>query len=157
MDLEQLYKENYRIVYGYLLSLCEDPNMAEELASETFLRGIQSIGKFRDGKISTWLCTIGRNLYLNEVKRRRHHVPLEDALHLQTGAFEQALLDKAQAKQIALLAHGLEEPRKSLFFMRLNGMSYREIGEALGKNETWARVTFYRIKRDILTRLEEQT
>lgn len=155
MDLERLYKENYRIVYGYLLSLCEDPHFADDLTSETFLRGIQSIGKFKEGKISTWLCAIGRNLYLNEVKQRKHHVPLEDALHLEAGAFEQELLDKAQAKQISMLAHALDEPQKSVFFMRLHGMSFREIGEALGKNENWARVTFFRVKRDIISRLED--
>lgn len=89
------------------------------------------------------------------MKRRKHHVPLEDALHLEAGAFEQELLDKAQAKQISVLAHDLEEPQKSVFFMRLHGMSFREIGEALGKNENWARVTFFRVKREIMARLED--
>lgn len=154
MDLEQLYKENYRIVYGYLLSLCEDPAMADDLTSEAFVRGIQSIGKFKEGKISTWLCTIGRNLFFNERKRQKRHIPLDDVLHLTADQFEQELLDQSQAKQIRTLAHSLEEPQKSVFFMRLYGMGFREIGEALGRNENWARVTFFRVKRKIMEELE---
>jgi transcriptional regulator GlxA family with amidase domain len=33
-------------------------------------------------------------------------------------------------------------------------LSISEIGEALGKSETWARVTFFRVKQEILERLE---
>jgi DNA-directed RNA polymerase specialized sigma24 family protein len=35
---EQLYKEHYTTVYAYLLSLCGDSFLAEDIASETFLR-----------------------------------------------------------------------------------------------------------------------
>ena len=46
MTLEELYQENYPIVYGYLLSLCGSKAQAEDLASETFLRAIQKPGKY---------------------------------------------------------------------------------------------------------------
>jgi len=154
MDLEHLYKENYRIVYGYLLSLCGNPALAEDLTSEAFLRGIQNIQKFREGKISTWLCTIGRNLFLNERKKHRKLVPLDEVPYVSAESFEQEIEDRDQAQQIARLAGALREPQKSVFFMRLRGMSFREIGDALGKNENWARVTFFRVKNDILKSLE---
>jgi RNA polymerase sigma-70 factor (ECF subfamily) len=36
-------------------------------------------------------------------------------------------------------------------YLRLSGeLSYKEIGEILGKTETWARVTFYRGKQQLL-------
>ena len=38
--------------------------------------------------------------------------------------------------------------------MRLEGLSHREIGAALGRSETWARVTFFRAKGQILERME---
>ena len=39
-------------------------------------------------------------------------------------------------------------------FAPVHGLSFREIGEALGKTENWARVTFFRTKNEILDRLE---
>ena len=55
--------------------------MAEDLASETFLKAIIRIDSY-DGRVkpSTWLCTIGKNLYLNEQKRFRKHIPLDSVV-----------------------------------------------------------------------------
>ena len=155
MTMEQLYQENYPIVYGYLLSLCGSPAMAEDLASETFLRAMEKIGSF-DGRCrpSTWLCTIGKNLYFNECKRLRRHTGLDEIEHLAIPNFEEAVLDKDQARQLLRAAGKLGEPQKQVFFMRVSGLSFREIGDALGRTETWARVTFFRTKTKLLTETE---
>ena len=78
--LESFYRAHYRVVYRYLLSLCGNRSVAEDLASETFLRAIRHIERY-DGtcKPTTWLCQIGKNLWLNECRRQRRLVPLEDA------------------------------------------------------------------------------
>lgn len=155
MNLEQFYRENYHIVYGYLLSLCGTPALAEDLTSETFLRAIAKIGSY-DGRVkpSTWLCAIGKNLYLNERKRLRRHVPLDSVVIAEEHSMEEKMIDKDTANQIQILAQALEEPKNQVFAMRLNGLSFREIGEALGKTENWARVTFFRAKNEILAELE---
>ena len=45
----------------------------------------------------------------------------------------------------------LEEPYRQVMLLRIYGeCSYREIGEALEKNETWARVTYYRAKESFV-------
>lgn len=72
MTIEELYQANYRVVYGYLFSLCGERALAEDLAAETFLRAMEHPGSFDDSaKPSTWLCAIGKNLYLNECRRRK--------------------------------------------------------------------------------------
>jgi len=155
MNLEQFYRENYHIVFGYLLSLCGSPSLAEDLTSETFLKAIAKIGSY-DGRVkpSTWLCAIGKNLYLNERKRFRRHVPLDSVVIAEEHSMEENMIDKDTANQIRILSQALEEPKNQVFAMRLNGLSFREIGEALGKTENWARVTFFRAKNEILQRLE---
>ena len=62
--MEQLYRENAKIVYHYLLSLCHDQTLAEDLTQDTFLKAYQSLERF-DGKckLSTWLCQIGKEQY----------------------------------------------------------------------------------------------
>ena len=155
MNLEQFYQENYRIVYGYLYSLCGDRAWAEDLASETFLKAIIRIDSYDgSGKPSTWLCTIGKNLYLNERKRRRRHVPLDSVVLAEESTMEEKYIDKQTAEAIHRLSKELDETKQQLFAMRLNGMSFRDIGEALGKSENWARVTFFRVRNEILDRLE---
>ena len=155
MNLERFYRENYHIVFGYLLSLCGNPALAEDLTSETFLKAITKIGSY-DGRVkpSTWLCAIGKNLYLNERKRFSRHVPLDSVAIAEDDTMEDRIIEKDTAKRIEQLSRKLEEPKNQVFAMRLNGLSFREIGEALGRTENWARVTFFRAKNEILAELE---
>ena len=155
MNLEQFYRDNYRIVYGYLLSLCGNPALAEDLTSEAFLKAIAKIGSY-DGSVkpSTWLCSIGKNLYLNERKRLRRHIPLDSVVIAEDDTMEERIIEQDTAKRIGQLSRKLDPPKNQVFAMRLNGLSFREIGEALGKTENWARVTFFRAKNEILEELE---
>ena len=155
MNLERFYRENYHIVFGYLLSLCGNPALAEDLTSETFLKAISKVSSY-DGSVkpSTWLCAIGKNLYLNERKRFSRHVPLDGVVIAEDDTMEDRIIEKDTAKRIEQLSRKLEEPKNQVFAMRLNGLSFREIGEALGRTENWARVTFFRAKNEILAELE---
>lgn len=155
MDMEQFYREHYHIVYGYLLSLCADRALAEDLASETFERGIRHIGSFREGKLTTWLCAIGRNLYLDERRKRIRFVPLDDAVELFAPSVEETVHDREQARQIIRIAQTLPEPKRTLFFMRIRGLGFRAIAEAVGKNENWCRVNWHRIRQEIIKEMEE--
>ena len=42
------------------------------------------------------------------------------------------------------------DTRKTVELRVLSGLSYREIGEILGRSENWARVTFYRAKLSLI-------
>ena len=74
--MEELYQENAKIVYYFLLSLCRDTTLAEDLTQDTFLAAYQSLERY-DGscKLSTWLCQIGRHLYYRHLSKiGRAHV-----------------------------------------------------------------------------------
>ena len=62
MDIERIYNQFFRIIYGYLLSLCKDPHLAEELSQEIFLKALtrkQPEDEENDNTIA-WLYTIAR-------------------------------------------------------------------------------------------------
>ena len=139
MTIEEFYRDNYRIVYGYLLSLSGNAAVAEELASETFLRALQKPPHDQGAcKPSTWLCAIAKNLYFSELRRQKRRVPFPEAAPQDTIPFEEQLVDRETARSL-----------------RLSGLPFREIGDAAGKTESWARVTFFRAKAMILSELEE--
>lgn len=154
--LEQFYKDNYRIVYGYLLSLSGDTHLAEELTAEVFLRAVEKIHSYDPRyRPATWLCTIGRNLYINECKRRKRFAPLDEDLECAAPSPETLCIRQDQARQIIAAAQALPQQQRQVLFMRLEGMSFRAIGAALGKTENWARVTYFRAKTKILSEMEE--
>ena len=60
---------------------------------------------------------------------------------------EQMVVDKEAALAVHMALHQLEEPYKEVFSLRIFGeLSFREIGQILGKTENWARVTYHRAK-----------
>ncbi len=154
--LETFYQENFPIVYGYLLSLCGDPHLAEELTAEVFLKAVEKIRTYDPRyKASTWLCTIARNLYINDCKRKNRTVPLTEDLPCASPSPETLYLQKEQAQAVITAAEKLPPEQRQVFFLRLQGMSFRSIGKALEKSENWARVTYFRIKTKILSETED--
>lgn len=154
--LEKFYRENRRIVYGYLLSICADPHLADDLTSETFLKAAERIHTYNPAyKPSTWLCTIGRNLYLNECKRKKAAKLTEDMACVMPSP-EELLIQHEQAQQVIRIAKSIQPEQRLVLFMRLQGMRFRDIGLALGKTENWARVTYYRAKAKIIAEMEDE-
>jgi len=59
-------------VFGFLKGLCRDPQRAEDLTQETFLRIHRARGLFRPGSpVLPWAYTIARRLFLDDVRARR--------------------------------------------------------------------------------------
>lgn len=154
--LEAFYKENYPIVRGYLLSLCGDPWLADDLTAEVFLKAVEKIDTYDSRyRPSTWLCTIAKNLYINECKRQKRRLPLEDEIPCASPSPETLYLQREQVQLVITAAGKLPAEQRRVLFMRLQGMSFRNIGLALKKSENWARVTYFRAKSKIISEMEE--
>ena len=53
--------------------------------------------------------------------------------------------------QILKALHNLKEPMRETIYLRLIGnLTFKQIGEIMGKSENWARITFYRGKEMIM-------
>ena len=69
---------------------------------------------------------------------------------------EETLADRDTARQLHRLLHDLPEPYKEVFILRTLGeLSFREIGDIFGKQESWARVTYHRARMKILKELPD--
>ncbi len=150
-DFDKLYKTYYRQVYLYLLDLCNDPDLAEEITQETFFKVLKKIDTF-EGKCSmvTWMLQIAKNSFYNHCKKKKYEA-VEDWENIPAKDNpENRALEKDTAREIHLILHTLEEPYKEVFWMRTFGeLSFKEIGGIHGKTESWARVTFYRARQKI--------
>lgn len=153
MDFEKMYSDYFDIVYGYVLSLCKDKSLAEEITQDAFFKALKHISSFRgECKLSVWLCQIAKNTYYTAAKRQGRQVeyPTEKIQYDAETAIEQKLIDKEAAFQIHQTLHALEEPYKEVFWMRTFGeLPFKEIGLLFGKTESWARVTYHRAKMKI--------
>lgn len=158
-EFEKICRDYTQIVYRFLLSLCGNEDLADELTSETFYQAYLHLGKFRgECKLETWLCQIAKNALYKENRRRKRSVPWENLENTETAdSFLDALSDREQALKIHQHLHTLSEPYREVFMLRIFGeLSFREIADICGKTESWAKVTFYRAKNKIVKAMEEE-
>lgn len=154
LDMDVIYREYAKTVFGYLVTLCHEEHTAEELTQETFYQAVKSSGKY-DGtcKVSTWLCQIAKHLWYQELDKRRRKGTsvLEEEPVSKEKDVEENLCLKEEKMELFKKVHILNETAKEVVLLRLTGaFSFREIGDIFGKNENWARVTFYRAKQKIV-------
>ena len=157
MDYEKLYISYYMQVYSYAVALTKNPEQAEEIAQHTFVKAISSKAGYK-GKSSelTWLCSIAKNLYYDELRRNQRISSLGENLHISSEVdIEQAVSDSDMAFRIHLVLHKLEEPYKEVFQLRVFGeLSFSQIATIFGKTESWARVTYHRARLKIQERMD---
>ncbi|MBO2515670.1 MAG: RNA polymerase subunit sigma [Clostridiales bacterium] len=143
-------------VYSYVMTLCGNREQAEEITQETFFRAMNSGKRFeKRSEESTWLCAIAKNLFTDEMRRRRRSDPLpEDDTIPSEEDIEGAAVNADQTLRIHMILHTLEEPFREVFELRVFGeLSFRDIGTVFGKTENWARVTFHRARQKIRERM----
>ena len=147
MDMETIYRLYFRDVYLFLQGLTRSETLAEELTQETFYQAVRSIDRFNGScKVSVWLCQIAKHLWYQHLRKRKPEEPLpEDGLSGPSA--EEDVLTRQGHLDLLRQIHALPPSTREVVYLRaFGGLSFREIGDVLGRTETWARVTFYRGK-----------
>ncbi|SHH96014.1 RNA polymerase sigma-70 factor, ECF subfamily [Clostridium collagenovorans DSM 3089] len=148
-DFEEVYSEYFTDVYRYVLSLCKNESIADDITQETFFKALKNIDGFKGNcKMIVWLCQIAKNSYFSYFKKEQNNFErLKDNVNIFDIDFEQILFDDESAFEIHKLLHNLEEPYKEVFTLRFFGdLSFLKIAELFGKTESWARVTYHRAR-----------
>ena len=157
-DMDAIYRQYAQTVYHFLLSQTHDEHLAEELTQETFYQAIRSIHRF-DGscKLSVWLCQIAKHLWYQQARKSRRETSAEELPEVPVPSAEEAALSGVSQIELLKRVHALPEHQKEVVYLRsFGGLSFREIGDVLGKTENWARVTFHR-GRETLRKGGDQT
>ena len=151
-EMVEIYKKYMPQVYKFLFSLCHDVHLSEELTHETFFQAMKSIDNFHgDCRLYVWLCSIAKHLWYKELKKKKRETAAENAEQADyRNLTENSAIQKVEVIELYKKLHLLEEPVREVMYLRLNAdFTFKEIGEIMGKDENWARVTFYRGKQKI--------
>ena len=101
----------------------------------------------------TWLCAIGKNLWLSQCRKERRRTPtLADTP--QPGP-EEALSAQEVQNTLRRAVAALPEDYRDVVILHIYGeISLKEISAMKGKSESWGKVTYYRAKQMLKQRLE---
>ena len=151
-DFGEIYTEHFSDLYKYVLTLCRNEAIAEEVTQETFFKAMRYIDQFNGScKLYVWLCQIAKNTYFSLSKKQKLMTPDVDADFPDiTIDLEKNYFDKEAAMRLHVLLHNLNEPYKEVFTLRIFGeLPFSQIGELFGKTDSWARLIFYRAKKQL--------
>jgi len=148
---EYLYRKYKGKLYNFILSISEkDFYLAEEIVQNTFLR-IWEIRKTMntDESFSSFLYTISKNMFFNEVKKRAKEVIYQNSLLQQEGystnLVEQEVEYKLLEEEINKLIDLLPPARRQIYKLsRQNFHSNKEIAELLHISENTVESNLYK-------------
>ncbi|MGH2720713.1 MAG: RNA polymerase sigma factor [Actinomycetota bacterium] len=156
---EELVRLTHRDVYSLALRLTGNAEDAADVAQETFIKMVRSIGSFRgDAKFSTWLYRVTANAAITSLRRsaaRRLDAPMEaedwerlpapvsddPAIHLERRELRDRL-DKA----LGALPPGY---RTVVVMKDVYGLSLAEVGRHLNISEGAAKVRLFRARQKL--------
>lgn len=151
-ELEKIYEKYYQTVFKYLICLTKNADIAEELTQETFYKMIKKINTYKGNcKFSVWLCEIAKNTWYDELRKNKRKLDYDTENNISNGRnIEEDYIEKEEVEEVYQKIEKFGEETKRVMFLRINSeLSFKQIGDILGKSETWARVTFYRGKQKI--------
>ena len=135
---EQVVREHSARVYRLAYRLSGNPQDAEDLTQETFVRVFRSLANYAPGTFEGWLHRITTNLFLDMVRRRqriRFDALPEDTERLPGTAPspEQVYDDTHLDPQIQAALDALSpEFRVAVVLCDIEGLTYEEIAATLG-------------------------
>jgi RNA polymerase sigma-70 factor (ECF subfamily) len=135
-----------------VLSLSRNESIAEEVTQETFFKAMKKISEFNGScKLYVWLCQIAKNTYFTLCKKQSRTVSSTDTEFADVAPdLETAYLDRDTARRLHIHLHDMDEPYKEVFTLRVFGeLPFSQIGELFGKTDSWARLIFYRAKKQL--------
>ncbi len=165
--LEGLYDRYGRPVYSLALRMLRDPETAEELTQEVFVRLWRYAATFdpQRGRFSSWLLGITHNLALNEVRRqqsrpRKADLPgddderADDPVDASADSAEAAWLNIRRQALVDAMKQLPEAQRRAIELAFFEGYTHVEIanllGDPLGTIKSRIRIGMQRLKELLL-------
>lgn len=147
--LQRLYEQHSVGVYRFALSILHDPQDAEDVTQETFLRAMKNGSyRFEPGKERAFLCKIARNTAYNLLRKRRREVPQ---------AMEAAVWYPEDLEYLHLLSCLSDRDRDIVSLKILAGATHAETAKVLGITVHAAKKRYERAIAKIRTAYEEGT
>lgn len=147
-DFSTLYTKYYPKLIYFTSKMCNDPQKAEDISTDSFLVAFEKIEKYEKEKsqFSTWLFTIAKNLALQNIKTEKKTMSLDvefdeegttmkDFIHEDEG---DSYLHEIHAKKADVMKKHISQlktPYRKVIEMReVERMSYKDISDKLDLN-----------------------
>jgi len=152
------YSELFDFVYRYVRYRLPQKEEAEDLVSEVFLQAYHKLSEFDPikGGLRQWMTGIAKNKLLMHWRRRVVKVDLDSVGEITNEDDKQALafLDSKLLVE-KLLSHVSDDMKALLAFRYVDGLTFDDIAQVIGKEGTAVRQCFSRLHKKLQEIYEE--
>jgi RNA polymerase sigma-70 factor (ECF subfamily) len=151
LNFQDLYESHATEVYRFAFWLAGDGFEAEDITSETFIRAWASNSPIRTETLKAYLFTIARNVYLEQRRKRKHQVALDDVYPDPAPGPDKVVESQLELLRVQSVLHTLPEIDRAAFVLRVqHELPYAEIARVLGLSLTAAKVKVHRVRKKLL-------
>jgi len=119
---------------AFAISLCRNPERADDLVQETLLRALANIDSFQPGSnLPAWLFTILRNLFRSDYRKRRREVEDAEGSYAKTLKTQPAQSAHLEFEEFRTALDKLpQDQREALILVGASGFSYEDAAAICG-------------------------
>jgi len=155
-QLGLLFERYNKSLYGFFYRLTTDGAISEDLVQNVFVRIIKYSHTYKgDGKFSTWMYHIARNLFADHYKLQKkmgykEEPEVADKYFRDEFNAEEKRIKEEQLDMLQLAMNRLSvEKREVLVLSKYQGMRYQDIAEVLDITESAVKVRIFRALKDL--------
>ncbi|MBQ6755570.1 MAG: sigma-70 family RNA polymerase sigma factor [Oscillospiraceae bacterium] len=144
---EKLVIENEKLIYNVALKITGNPDDAEDVAQEAFIKAYRNLGSFRgESRFSGWLYRLCYNAAMDHIRKTRdpnlRSLTNDDGSDAELDVADPAPTPEESAERketqriVREAVNQLDDDKREILIMReFSGMSYTAIADALGIEE----------------------
>lgn len=143
IGFDEAFTLHHRTVFRCARAVVQDAGLAEDITQEVFMRLYKNLDSIKtEEMLRPWLIRVALNLSKNAIRGNiRANVREENYFkeEVETKSVFEPEMDlerREQAKEVNRALEKIKEPLRSCLVLKQQGLSYREIAEALSLNET---------------------
>lgn len=153
MVFEEIYELYWQKIFRLCMGYVNDPELAQDLAQETFIIVWQQLPKFRnESSVGTWIFRIASNNCLRQIEKQKKFTKTDLPVNLEEKKQESL---EPQIQLLYQLISELPETDRIIISLELEEVKQAEIAHITGLSESNIRVKIHRIKEKLTQKFKE--
>ncbi|MGN7864617.1 RNA polymerase sigma factor [Chryseobacterium sp. 22458] len=153
MVFEEIYELYWQKIFRLCMGYVNDPELAQDLAQETFIIVWQQLPKFRnESSVGTWIFRIASNNCLRQIEKEKKFAKADLPINLEEKKQESL---EPQIQLLYQLISELPETDRIIISLELEEVKQAEIAHIVGLSESNIRVKIHRIKDKLTQKFKE--
>jgi RNA polymerase sigma-70 factor (ECF subfamily) len=159
MDFSEVYERYVHDVQRFAFFLSGNSALAEDLTAETFVHAFCGPSDLRVDTVKAYLFAIARNLYRDEMARRRRLVQIDEVPERVDTApsQDQAAADRQRLSSVLRAIQRLPEPQREALVLAVDqDLRYEQIAAILDCSVVAVKVRIHRARLQLKSELEAE-